>query len=80
MYYGKKSNVVVKAALEDYDIDGCPGSLKSPSRKDISKRKTGIKNIRERAKSYTQKLEKRIMERQMRTNPASTSTKLEKKY
>ena len=42
--------------------------------------KPGIKNIRERAKSYTQKLEKRIMDRQMRTNPASTSTKLEKKY
>jgi len=32
VYYGRKSNVVVKAALEDYDIDGCQGSLKSPSR------------------------------------------------
>lgn len=76
MYYGRKSNVVVKAALEDYDIDGCPGSLKSPSRKDISKHKTGVKNVRERAKSYTRKLGKRMMDRHKRLNPASTQYKV----
>jgi len=76
VYYERKSNVVVKAALEDYDIDGCPGSLKSPSRKDISNLKTGIKNIRERAKPYTRKLEKRMMDRYKRLNPASTQCKV----
>jgi len=76
VYYGRKSNVVVEAALEDYDIDGCPGSLNSPSRKDISKHKTGIKNIRERDKSYTRKLEKRMMDRHKRLSPASTQYKV----
>lgn len=76
VYYGRKSNVVVKASLEDYDIDSCPaGSLKTPSRKDVSKHRTGVENIRERAKSYTRKLEKRMIDKHTRLNPPAAQYK-----
>jgi len=32
-YYGRKSNTVTKASLENYDIESCPSeSLKTPKR------------------------------------------------
>ena len=32
-YYGRKSNIVAKAFLENYDIDSCPSeSLKKPQK------------------------------------------------
>jgi len=38
VYYGRKSNIVTKASLENYDIESCPSeSLKTPKRKDLSK-------------------------------------------
>ena len=50
VYYGRKSNVVTKASLENYDIDSCPSeSLKTPKRKDLSKH-----HMAKRAKSYSQ--------------------------
>ena len=34
VYYGRKSNIVAKASLENYDIDSCPSeSLKPPKGK-----------------------------------------------
>ena len=70
VYYGRKSNVVTKAALDNYDIDSClAGSLKTPNRKDFSKHHVGVKNIRKRAKSYNRKLEKQMIYRHMPRNP-----------
>ena len=58
VYYGQKSNVMKKASLENYNIDSCPAEpLKTPKRKDLSKHRMAVKNIRKRAKSYNQKLE-----------------------
>ena len=69
VYYGRKSNIVAKACLENYDIDSCPSeSLKKPRRKDLSKHHMTVKNIRKRAKSYNRKLEKKMMDKHMRRN------------
>ena len=69
VYYGRKSNVVTKASLENYDIDTCPSeSLKTSKRKDLSKHHMAVKNFRKRAKSYDRKLEKWMMNKHMRRN------------
>ena len=74
VYYGQKSKVVTKASLENYDNDSCPSeSLKTPKRKDLSKHHMTIENIRKRAKSYNQKLEKGIMDKHMHRSESSGS-------
>jgi len=73
VYYGRKSNIVTKASLENYDIESCPSeSLKTPKRKDLSKHHVTAENIRKRAKSYNRKLEKRIMDKHKRRNRPPT--------
>ena len=53
VYCGRKSNVVTKASLEDYDIDGCHSeSFETPKRKDLSKHHEKVENMRKRANSY----------------------------
>ena len=76
VHYGRKSNVVTKASLENYDIDSCPSeSLQPPKKKDLSKHHKVVKNIRKRARSYNRKLEKRMINKHMRRNCPPTEYK-----
>ena len=73
VYYGRKSNIVAKASLVNYDIDSCPSeSGKTPKRKDLSKHHMTVNSIRKRANSYNRKLEKQMMDKHMRRNRPPT--------
>ena len=75
VYYGRKSNVLIKASLKNYDIDSCPAeSFNTPERKDLFKHHMTVKN-RKKAKSYNQKLEKQMMDKHMRRNRPPTEYK-----
>ena len=65
VYFGRKSNILVKASLENMaDLNDC--IMKAPKRKDYRRHFKKVKKLRERAQLYSKRMNERMVRRHAR--------------
>ena len=71
IYYGRKSNLLVKASLECVDSDGNDVITRAPKKRELASYRKNVKKIRDRAKLYRAKLNDRMV--RQRFDPLQTA-------
>ena len=65
VYFGRKSNIIVKASLENVaDLNDC--IIKAPKRKDYRRHFRNVKKLRKRAQLYSKRMNERMVKRHAR--------------
>ena len=70
IYYGRKSNLLVKASLEGVDSDGNDVITSALRKRELTSYRKNVKKIRDRAKLYSGKLNDRMVRRHKRLHKA----------
>ena len=61
IYFGRKSNILVKAALEEEEADTDHCIIAAPKRKDYQRHFSNVKKLRKRARLYSKRINKECL-------------------
>ena len=70
IYYGRKSNLLVKVSLECVDSDGNDVITGAPRKRELASYRKNVKKIQDRAKLYSRKLNDWMVRRHKRLHKA----------
>ncbi|KAL9980474.1 hypothetical protein ACROYT_G009074 [Oculina patagonica] len=66
VYFGRKSNILVKESLDEAEVDMDNCIVKTPKRKDYNRHFGNVKKLRKRALRYSRRMNERMVKRYAR--------------